>query len=272
MPRLRDPERQPKAPIDLDHARIARKGKPRVSHLTEATGAQFSESIYGDHDPRDIPLYQLNTAARIVSLSPATLRSWVAGRPYPVRDGESWFEPLIKRPDPKDSRLSFHNLIEANVLSALRKVHEVPMAKVRNAQRVAERKYGIDRLFINDQLRAAPGTLFLDTYGELVDLSNTQQLAMRAILLDRLERVVHVNGIASQYWPVSPTQRDKSARVIVVDPRISFGRPVIAKRGVTTSALADRADAGESLAAIAADYDLEEHEVEEAISFERLAA
>jgi uncharacterized protein (DUF433 family) len=188
-----------------------------------------------------------------------------------VQDGRNWFEALIRRPDEQDSRLSFSNLVEANVLWAVRQVHRIPMAMVRKAQATAEQQFGIDRLFIREELRAAPGKLFLEIYGELVDLSNTQQLALRAILLDRLERVVHQNGIASQYWPVSPTQKDK-ARVIVVDPRISFGRPVIAKRGVTTSALADRADAGESPAEIARDYDLEEHEVEEAISFERLAA
>jgi uncharacterized protein (DUF433 family) len=231
----------------------------------------LDKSIYGDRDPRDIPLYTLKLGARILALSPATLRSWIAGRPYPVRHGESWFEPLISRPVPKDSRLSFHNLIEANVLSALRKVHQIPMGKVRRAQAIAEKEFGIERLFISEELLAAPGALFLDKYGELVDLSNTQQLALRAILLDRLERVVHVNGLASQYWPLSPTQKNR-ARVIVVDPRISFGRPVIAKRGVTTSAIADRADAGEKPADIAKDYDLEEHEVEEAISFERLAA
>lgn len=238
--------------------------------MSEAS-AQFSESIYGGNDPRDIPLYTLNVGARILAQSPATLRSWVAGRPYPKRDGAGWFDALIKRPDSNDPRLSFHNLIEANVLSALRKVHEIPMTKVREAQRVAEKKHRIDRLFISEQLLAAPGKVFLDTYGELVELSNAQQLALRAILNDRLERVVHARGLASQYWPLSPTQKDR-ARVIVVDPRISFGRPVIAKRGVTTSAIADRADAGEKPADIAKDYDLEEHEVEEAISFERLAA
>jgi uncharacterized protein (DUF433 family) len=257
-------------PRDTNRVLLLRPREKEVSHLSEV-GAQFSESIYGGLDPRDIPLYSLKVAARILAQSPATLRSWIAGRPYPTRDGEGWFDPLIRRPEPEDARLSFHNLIEANVLSALRKVHDIPMRKVRDAQERAEGQYGIDRLFISDQLLAAPGKLFLEVYGELVDLSNTQQLALKAILYDRLDRVVHVNGLASQYWPLSPTQKDRG-RVIVVDPRISFGRPVIAKRGVTTSAIADRADAGEEPADIARDYELEEHEVEEAISFERLAA
>ncbi len=233
----------------------------------------MKEDIYGDRDPRDIPLYTLGTGARILSLSLATLSSWIVGRSYPVRDGKKRFEALIKRPEKSDPRLSFLNLVEANVLWAIRQVHQIPMAKVRAAQVAAERHYGIDRLFIRQELLAGAGKLFLEKYGQLVELTNAQQYALRAIFYDRLERVVHDQGhLASQYWPISPTQRDRSERVIVVDPRISFGRPVIAKRGISTAAISDRADAGEPISEIAADYDLEEREVGDAISFERLAA
>src|ERR1700745_4264370 len=99
-----------------------------------------TNNLYGGRDPRDIPLYTLTTAARVLGLSPATLRSWIVGRQYPRADGKGWFEPLIKRPVEADTRLSFLNVVEADVLAALRRVHAVPLAKVREAQATAERE------------------------------------------------------------------------------------------------------------------------------------
>jgi uncharacterized protein (DUF433 family) len=51
----------------------------------------------------------------------STLKSWVSGHRYVVASGPRFWQPLIERSDRKDSRLSFSNLIEAHVLSALQK-------------------------------------------------------------------------------------------------------------------------------------------------------
>ncbi|WP_412179129.1 helix-turn-helix domain-containing protein [Thermus caliditerrae] len=73
-------------------------------------------------DPRDRPLYTLREAARYLGVPEATLRAWVRGRSYPVRGGQGWgwSGPLIATPE-GGPLLSFHNLVEANVLVALRK-------------------------------------------------------------------------------------------------------------------------------------------------------
>ena len=55
------------------------------------------------------------------------------------------------------------------------------------------------------------------------------------------------------------------------DANLAFGRPVIAKRGITTGAIADRIDSGETVDALAADYDLSVDEIEEAVLYERAA-
>ena len=59
---------------------------------------------------------------------------------------------------------------------------------------------------------------------------------------------------------------------VVIDPRIQFGRPCLTGTGITTSIIAERFAAGETIAEIAADYDREAADVEEAIRYERLAA
>lgn len=42
--------------------------------------------IYGGKNPRDLPLYAIAEAARVVRIHPATLRTWVLGRSYATRD------------------------------------------------------------------------------------------------------------------------------------------------------------------------------------------
>jgi uncharacterized protein (DUF433 family) len=61
------------------------------------------------------------------------------------------------------------------------------------------------------------------------------------------------------------------ARPIAIDPGISFGRPVVARLGISTAVLAERMDAGESLEALAEDYGLSLGEVEQAVMYERAA-
>jgi len=59
-----------------------------------------------------------------------------------------------------------------------------------------------------------------------------------------------------------------SPRVVVIDPRVAFGRPMLAGAGVTTLSIAERFDAGESIDALAADYGCAREQIEEAIRCE----
>ena len=47
-------------------------------------------------DVRDQPAYTPAEAARYLKLATATLRSWVAGRPYPKAGAVGQFQPLIQ--------------------------------------------------------------------------------------------------------------------------------------------------------------------------------
>ena len=61
-------------------------------------------------DPRDTAAYTLAEAARYLKLPPATLRSWVMGRPYPKGKGVAQFRPLIRPRSSPPPLLSFRNL------------------------------------------------------------------------------------------------------------------------------------------------------------------
>jgi uncharacterized protein (DUF433 family) len=167
--------------------------------------------------------------------------------------------------------LSFSNLIEAHVLRSLRTEHGVPLVEVRQALAYAQRELQIDQLLLREELRTAGGKLFLDRYGELVNLSASGQLAMRKVFEAHLTRVEWGKlRSAVRLYPFVVSE-SADAKPIVIDPQVSFGRPVVGKAFVSTRAILDRIDAGEKVEDVARDYELTDQAVEEAVVFERAA-
>lgn len=222
-------------------------------------------------DLRNQPAYTLAEAARYLKVAPATLRSWVVGRPYHRRDGTAQFKPLIRPAGSPPPMLSFWNLIEAHVLRSLRTDHGVKMDALRRAIDYAQRSERIDRLLLSAELRTDAGKLLLERYGQLIELSASGQVAMRRLFTEHLARVEWDEWQFPVRLYPAMGEALTANRPIAIDAQVAFGRPVVAKRGVTTGTIADRIDAGESVADLAADYDLTSDEVEEAVLYERVA-
>ena len=220
---------------------------------------------------RDQPAYSLTEAARYLKLPAATLRSWVVGRAYPKGESVATFRPLLKPARKQPPLLSFYNLIEAHVLRSLRTEHGVAIRELRRAIAFAERTLKIERLLLNKDLRTHAGEVFLDEYGKLINLSTSGQIAMRRLLEEHLKRVEwdqwQFPVRLYPYVSAEPT----TERPIAIDPDIAFGRPVVIRAGVSTEAIAGRIDAGETVKALAEDYDLRPEEIEEAVLYERAA-
>lgn len=219
-------------------------------------------------DLRDIPMYQPSEVARYLHLPLSTLRDWVDGR-----DGKSPAPAIIHRPADSDPRLSFNNLVEAHVLRALRYEHRISMQAVRRALEDAEAVFGINRLLIDQGLLAAPGEMFLKEYGRLMSLTRLNQLAMEEILQRFLRRLVRdVEGLPIRLYPFVAPGAPDDRRVITIDPRLSYGRPSLASKGVSTAILAERVSAGESAEELADYYGVDPQDVKEALIYEGLAA
>jgi len=229
-------------------------------------------ALYPEQDPRELPAYTVAEAARFVDVPAATLRSWFAGRTYPRTDGVGSFEPVLAPADTRTVRLSFRNLVEAHVLRALRTRHGIRLKTVRDALKMAEEKLGIpDLLYRNKSLLVGGQNLFLERYGELLQLDVSEQIAMRRVLEVFLSRVDwDSRDLPIRLYPFLP-RTDTSQRSIVIDPQVAFGRPILVGSGVSTSALVQRIDAGEAIDAVARDYDIAPHDVETAILFEKAA-
>lgn len=233
--------------------------------------AEFTIAYSAKH-PRYVAAYPLAEAARYVRIAPATLRSWVVGRDYPKRGGLGRFTPLIRLPDARSTELSFANLVEAHVLRALRAEHSVSIRDVRSALHFAEKAFGIKQLLLSPALRTDAGNVFLERYGQLINLSKSGQLAMKKILEAHLRRVEWGPAeTPSRLYPFIRGDYLDAPKPIAIDPLIAFGRPIILRKGISTSAIAERIDAGETVNELAQDYDLEPQEVEEAVVYERAA-
>jgi uncharacterized protein (DUF433 family) len=234
-----------------------------------ATRARARDQAF---DPRNVAAYTLTEVARYLKLPAATLRSWVIGRPYPKGEGVAQFRPLIDPSSRQPPLLSFWNLVEAHVLRALRTEHGISLKDLREAIRYAERHLRIDRLLLDKRLCTDAGKVFLDRYGQLINLSASGQLAMRKMLDAHLKRIEWADISAPiRLYPFVASAAETLERPIAIDPTIAFGRPIVVRAGVTTQAIADRIDAGEAVDEIAADYGLERADVEQAVLYERAA-
>ncbi len=223
-------------------------------------------------DSREAPAYPVAEAARYLRLPAPTLRTWVTSAVGRVRGATAGSSRVIHPAGRDPVMLSFWNLVEAHVLRALRTDHGVSLPDVRKAVRFAEQELGISRLLLSPELKTEAGRLFLDHYGALTDLTASGQLAMRTLFESHLRRVewdkwqfpVRLNPFISD-------QASAEVPTVTIDANIAFGRPIIRRRGISTSVIADRIDAGESVADIALDYDILEADVSAAVLIERVA-
>lgn len=213
-------------------------------------------------DLRHRPIYTIGEAARYLGIPVSTLRFWFGGNQY--------YEPVIDRPDPSDPRISFTNLVEAHILAALRSKHEVNVPAVRRATEFAREEFNIDHILIHPEIQHAAGSLFIERYGELINLSRSGQLAMKKILEKVLKRIEYDDKGPIRVFPIVSENID-GPRIIAIDPRFAFGRPMIVDRGISTTSIAQRFNTGESIRELAEDYDLEDTEVEEALEYEPAA-
>ena len=66
----------------------------------------------------------------------------------------------------------------------------------------------------------------------------------------------------------SSFQEEGQPKAVLLNPYISFGRPVLAGRGVPTELVFERFNAGELMGTLAEDYGRKRWEIEEAIRYE----
>ncbi len=217
--------------------------------------------IYSDRPPGELPAYAVPRAARIVRLSPSTLRLWACG------DGErkALFSPASRAP----LLLSFSNLIEAFVLASMRQVHGISMQRVRKALKYVGNELGYERPLIHAGFQTDGVNLFVQHADRLLNVTTDGQAVLREVLDASLRRIDWEGGFAARLYPwVRGGAPAQEPRTIVIDPRRGFGQPSIAGTGIEARIVAERYRAGESVTVLAKDYAVNLEQVEDAIRCE----
>ena len=226
-------------------------------------------------DRRDAPRYGIKEAARCLGMSVATLDSWVNGRKYPTSTGPRFFKPLVDIASP--GHLSFFNLVEAHILLSTRKKHLVEMPAIRRAIDYVRKTYPSVHPLLSENFLTDAKDLFVKKIqgsGEeqTINVSSWGQLGIGPILdfyLRRIER--DEKGWPIKLFPIRMNWpgdlKSDPPRVVVIDPTVSSGRPVVNGTGVMAEVIVGRFNTGEGIESIADDYGLEVCQIEEVIRY-----
>jgi uncharacterized protein (DUF433 family) len=220
-----------------------------------------------------VPTYFFAEAAHYLRLPVATIRSWVLGREYQIGTGTTVSTPLILAADPKRHLLSFLNLVELHVLSSIRRFHQVKPRAVRKAIGYLRKRFHADHPLLDRQMLTDGKSLFIEQYGQVVNISQEGQIEMKVVLDAYLRRIEwDKKGVPIRLFPFTRKKYEKSPLFVAIDPRIRSGKPCIAGTAIPTSMIAERHEAGDSIALLAEDYGRSSEEIEEALRYESRAA
>lgn len=220
-------------------------------------------------NPLEVPNYTLEEAARYLHVNLRTMHYWVIGN--------SKAAPLTTIYSRRPTLLSFKNLVECFVLEGLRHVHGISLQAIRAS--IEELRYRKESKYplADYDLGTLGDTIYLEKGNEpLIKLASHGQQAFREILHPFLRRVErNEEGIANTLFPFTRKQHlrapARAPRVVVINPQVSFGMPVLVNSRISTAFLLSRKKGGASISQLADDYGRSEAEIEEAIRLEEAA-
>ena len=215
-------------------------------------------------------LYSLPAAAALIGAKRRDLDRWAFG----YHSGGNWYPPAIHadlESIDDDKALSFLDLVELMFIHGLRASGR-PFPMIHEAHAVLARLLDTEHPFA---LRAAftdPGGIYAlldrEDQGELlIELKGAGQISM----WPALERYLHqldfdMDDLARRWYPAG------RGTPIVVDPKISFGAPVVQGTRIETRALAELFQGEDSVDELAWLYDISPAQVRAAVEFERSLA
>ena len=218
------------------------------------------------YNPFELPNYDLVSAARYLHVPDSTLHFWVSGR-----------EPIVQlRRYGRFPLLSFKNLVECYVVQGIRTIHDVHVSKIRAAASWMREHLKAPHPLADFDLTTDGTDLYLEIDGNPVNLSMKRhqgQQEIRELLLAHLQRVERdARGMALRLIPYESKgdmrKPNSAPRSIVIDPNVSFGKPILRESGIPTAVLAGRYRAGDSIRTLARSYGREEGEIRQAVEWE----
>jgi uncharacterized protein (DUF433 family) len=225
-------------------------------------------SLGHEEDPRELPAYRVAEAAAYLQIPVSTLSSWVLGRPYATQRGPRRWKAIIELPDPSERALSFINLVEAHVLASIRRRHNVGFSAIRRALTFLREELPSPHPLADREFETDGADLLIQAFERTINASQDGQVVMRDMIEQYLKRIDRdPAGLAAKLYPF-PGRAVTPDKPIVIDPWVSFGRPILSGTGVRTSAIGDRFQGGDTVEVLSDDYGLSSTQVQEAIRWE----
>jgi uncharacterized protein (DUF433 family) len=230
---------------------------------------KFAAMSAARFNPLEIPNYTIEEASRYLLVPESTLRYWM---------GNENNAPLTTVYSRRPLLLSFKNLVELYVLESLKEVHDIGLRLIRRSVQDLRIEKPSKYPLADYQLATMGRKIYLEDEGdELINLTASGQHAFKTILNPFLKRVERdQEGIARRLFPFTSRQHqlnpDHAPRVVVIDPHIAFGMPVLVNSRISTAFLMSRRNGGATISKLAEDYGRSEVEIEEAISLEETKA
>ena len=222
----------------------------------------------------DIPMYSSAMIGRLVGLNAVRVRRWLQGYDYiytagpigVVRAGHK--EPVIRRANAADSSYaSFLDLIDLLFVKKFLD-YGVSLQRLRKALREAEELLGghhfAQRSFFTDGKN-----IYLqvkDDADSLLELLSGGQWVIAPVIKKLAHQIEfdEPTGFAQKWYPLGPNG------LVVLDPRISFGKPTLLGRGLATATVYDFfLGEGEKVERARSWMNLNRQEVDAAVTFER---
>lgn len=225
-------------------------------------------------------MYPLSRAARLVGADLRNVRRWLKGYSWKYRDGRKVSGPLWSLQYAGDEEfgdeqvLGFHDLLELRTVARFIE-QGVSLQVIRATIDVARETLGDyplhSRRFVTDGKKIfLEAVVRADEDPKLLDVRK-QQFAMCAVirpsLLEGIEYGAGANANALRWFPMP------KKHLVVLDPQVQFGEPIVSEGGVPTDTLAAAFKAeGENVERVARLYRVKPQEVKAAVAFEQLLA
>lgn len=224
-------------------------------------------------EPLGVGTYSVPEAARLSGVSSGSIRRWLRGYTFESERGRRSSAPIWRSElgaERGELELGFRDLVELRAIRAflndgvtwpvLRRAHERAVQMVGHPHPFSSRTFSTDgrRIFaelVTEKSEPLPTDVI------------TGQAYFEKILRPLLRQIeFDEHALPERWWPMG------SSRRVVIDPRRSFGQPIVAREGVPTRALAAAIEAGDSRATVARWFEVSLRSLTDAVAFEQQLA
>lgn len=219
-----------------------------------------------DYNLIGLGVYSVPETARIAHISSGRIRRWLRGytRDHGTRTSPPVFTSRLPIFD-GHLALSFLDLIEVRFVDAFRR-EGVSWGTLRIAHAKARVRVGSDHPFATGRFKTDGRTILHDVAeeeedGELLDIVHDQH-GFKRLIAPFFRGLQFEDDSVARWFP-------DVARRVVLDPRRSFGQPIVAEAGISTRTLAAAVQTEGSVAKVARWFGINPKDVHAAVRYEQ---